>query len=84
MTLKEWIAKNELSDRQVAKGAKVPTSSLSRFLLGQSSLSAENMRRLVRFTGGEVTLESLIEQGGRVLRAKARERDTDEGEAAKP
>lgn len=81
-TLKEWIKAEGLSDRQVAKRAKIPVSSLSRFLLGQSSLSAENMRRLSNFTGGKVTIDSLVEQGGKVLRAKHRERDSNDGEGA--
>ncbi len=80
MTLKEWIEAKGLSDRQVAIATKVPTSSLSRFLLGQSSLSAENMQRIVSYTGGEVTLESLVDQGAKVLRRKQQAGDGDGAE----
>lgn len=83
VTLKEWIEGQQLSERQVARRARVPTSSLSRFLLGQSSLSAENMQRIVSFTGGAVTLDSLIAQGSKVLRKKQRVRAArDEAEAS--
>lgn len=86
MTLKQWIEAKGLSDRHVAKAAKVPTSSLSRFLLGQASLSAENMQRIVSFTDGAVTLESLVSQGAEVLRRKQQSRIDDDGDGseAKP
>lgn len=82
VTIKEWCAANDMTEHRFAKKARVPTSSLSRFLTGQSSLSAENMLRVVSFTKGAVTLESLIGQGARVLRKKQRARKPDEDGAA--
>lgn len=85
MNLKDWIDASEYrTDVRFAKRARVSTSTLSRFLRGESSLSAENMKRIVAATRGEITLDDLIQQGSRVIRAKRarRRREESEGDGA--
>lgn len=62
MKLSTWMKQNETNMNQVAIATEISPSALSRFLSGETTLSAKNMQRIVKHTGGAVSLDDLIRE----------------------
>ena len=62
MTLTRWMKKKETNPHQVALATGISPSAMSRFLSGESLLSAKHMQAIVKHTSGAVGLDDLIRE----------------------
>lgn len=70
MTLKRFLEENKLTATELARRCGVPQNTLSRFLTGENMLSPKNIRKILKYTGDDVSFADLMREGDKLKDAQ--------------